>query len=123
MPAGWITGLRGVDLGMTDVAAAKRFFTEIWRLEPVAERDGSVYLRGSGGYHHVLALHPRPAPALLCVNLAAADRAAVDAVHHRVKRSGASSIQAPAPVSEPGGGYAFSFADPEGRVVRVIADE
>jgi catechol 2,3-dioxygenase len=123
MPAGLITGLRGVDLGVTDVAAASRFFTEIWRLAPVAERDGSAYLRGSGGYHHILALHPRPASALLCINLAAADRAAVDALHERVKRTGASSIQGPAPVSEPGGGYAFSFADPEGRVVRVIADD
>jgi catechol 2,3-dioxygenase len=38
MPAGWITGLRGVDLGTPDVAASARFYTEVWRLDRVAER-------------------------------------------------------------------------------------
>ena len=75
MPAELITGLRGVDLGVTDVAAQARFYTEVWRLAVVAERNGSVYLRGSGDYHHILALHPRAEPRLLCINLAAADRA------------------------------------------------
>jgi catechol 2,3-dioxygenase len=123
MPAGWITGLQGVDLGLTDVAAARRFYEDVWRLSPVAERKGSVYLRGSGAYHHILALHPRSRPELLRINLAAADRAAVDAVHAAVQRAGAASVEAPAPVAEPGGGYAFSFADPEGRLVRVIAGD
>jgi catechol 2,3-dioxygenase len=108
---------------MPDVAAGARFFTEVWRLERVAERAGSVYLRGSGGHHHILALHPRPQPALLCLSLAAADRAAVDALHRRVARIGVAAVQAPAAVDEPGGGYAFSFADPEGRVLRVIAGD
>jgi catechol 2,3-dioxygenase-like lactoylglutathione lyase family enzyme len=123
MPAGWITGLRGVDLGLADVAAAARFFTDVWRLKPVAERNGSVYLRGSSGYHHILALHPRPRPELLCINLAAADRATVDALHARVSQAGVAAIEPPAAVGEPGGGYAFSFADPEGRVLRVIAGD
>ena len=54
-----VTGLRGVDLGVRDVAAQVRFYTEVWRLAVVAERGGSVYLRGSGAYCHVLSLHPR----------------------------------------------------------------
>ena len=123
MPAGWITGLRGVDLGLADVAAGARFFTDVWHLMPVAERNGSVYLRGTSGYHHVLALHPRPRPELLCINLAAADRATVDALHARVAQAGVPAIEPPAAVSEPGGGYAFSFADPEGRVLRIIAGD
>ena len=122
MPAGWITGLRGVDLGLPDVAAAARFFTEVWRLATVAERGGSVYLRGSGAHHHILALHPRPQPALLRLDLAAADRAAVDTLHERVARMGVAATP-PATVDEPGGGHAFSFADPEGRVLRVIAGD
>ena len=106
---------------MTDVAAGARFYTDVWRLTPVAERNGSVYLRGSGGYHHILALHPRPKPSLLCINLEARDRAAVDALHASVARAGVPAIEPPAAVNEPGGGYAFSFADPEGRVLRIIA--
>ena len=118
-----VAGLRGVDLGVTDVAAHARFYADVWKLAVVAERNGSVYLRGSGAYHHILALHPRPQPALLCVNLAAADRDAVDRLHAQIAQMGVAALRPPAPVDEPGGGYAFSFADPEGRVLRVIAGD
>jgi catechol 2,3-dioxygenase len=118
-----ITGLRGVDLGVSDVAAQVRFYTEVWRLSVVAERNGSVYLRGSGAYHHILALHPRAEPRLLCINLAAKDRAAVDALHARVAAAGAAQVESPAPVDEPGGGYGFGFVDPQGFVARVIAGD
>ena len=118
-----ITGLRGVDLGVRDVAAQARFYTEVWRLSIVAESNGSVYLRGSGDYHHILALHPRTEPRLLCINLAAADRAAVDRLHAQVSDAGAPQIDPPATLAEPGGGYGFCFVDPEGFVVRVIAGD
>lgn len=118
-----VSGLRGVDLGVPDVAAHARFYTGVWGLAVVAERGGSVYLRGSGPYHHILALHPREQPALLCINLEAADRAGVDALHARVSAAGAREVDAPAPVAEPGGGYGFCFIDPEGRVVRVVAED
>ncbi len=118
-----LTGVRGVDLAVRDVAAAARFYTDVWRLSIVAEHGGSVYLRGSGAYHHILALHPRAEPALLSINLAAVDRAAVDALHARVTAAGAPKVDAPAPVAEPGGGYGFAFLDLEGRAVRVIAGD
>ena len=118
-----VTGLRGVDLGVPDVAAHARFYTEVWRLSVAAERDGSVYLRGTGAYHHIPALHPRDKPGLLCINLAAASRADVDRLHLRAKEAGASRIDPPAAIGEPGGGYGFIFADPDGRVVRVIAGD
>ena len=118
-----VTGLRSVDLGVTDVAAHARFYTDTWRLTSVAERDGSIYLRGTGAYHHILALHPRDQPSLLCINLAAANGEAVDALHARVTAAGAPQVDAPAAVKEPGGGYGFAFTDPEGRVMRVIAGD
>ena len=123
MPAGLITGLRGVDLGVPDAAAHARFYTAVWRLSVAAERNGSVYLRGTGGYHHILALHPREKPGLLCINLAAAGKEAVDALHARVTAAGAPQCDAPGPLTEPGGGYGFAFLDPEGRTVRVIAGD
>jgi catechol-2,3-dioxygenase len=118
-----VTGLRGVDLGVPDVAAHARFYTEVWRLSVAAEYNGSVYLRGTGAYHHILGLHPRDKPAMLCINLAAASRADVDRLHLRAKAAGAPQIDAPAAIREPGGGYGFVFCDPEGRVIRVIADD
>jgi catechol-2,3-dioxygenase len=117
------TGLIGADLGVRDVAAAARFFGGIWNLSIVAEERGSVYLRGTGPHHHVLGLHPRPAAELLRVNLSASGRADVDALHARVAAAGPAAIEAPAEVREPGGGYAFAFRDPDGRVVRVLAGE
>ncbi len=123
MPAGMITGLRGVDLGVPDVAAHARFYTDTWRLSVAAEHNGSVYLRGSGAYCHILALHPRARPELLCINLAAADRKSVERLHARVIAAGALRTQAPAPIAEPGGGYGFAFTDPDGRQLRVIAQD
>lgn len=123
MPAGMITGLRGVGLGVPDVAAQARFFAEVWRLSVVAERNGSVYLRGSGAYHHIVALHPRAEPGLLCIDLAAKDRAAVDRLHASVAAAGAAQVEPPAAVEEPGGGYGFGFVDPQGFVARVIAGD
>ena len=117
-----VTGIRGVDLGVRDVAAAARFFTDVWRLSPVAEKNGAVYLRGSGAHPHILSLHPRAQSGLLCVNLAAATRGDVDKLHAMASAAGAAQIEAPAEITEPGGGYGFGFIDPEGRVVRVIAD-
>jgi len=118
-----VAGLRGVDLGVPDVAAHARFFTRVWNLAVVAERNGSVYLRGAGAIHHILALHPREHAQLLCVNLAAADRDAIDRLHARARNAGARLVDAPAAVNEPGGGYGFAFSDLEGRVLRVIADD
>ena len=118
-----LSGLRGVDLGVPDVAAHARFYTEVWRLSRIAEHAGSVYLRGTGAYHHILALHPRPSPELLGITLAADGRGGVDALHERARSAGAAAIDAPSEVREPGGGYAFSFLDPEGRSVRVIAGD
>ncbi len=121
MPAGLITELRGVDLGVPDVATHARFYTGVWRLTVADERHGSVYLRGTGAAHHVLALHPSPEPRLLSINLCAADRVAVDRLHAGVRAAGAPQVDAPADVAEPGGGYGFGFVDPQGHVVRVVA--
>ena len=117
------TGVHSAEIGVRDVQACARFYTEAWRLEPVAARDGSVYLRGSGDYHYILALHPRSQAQLLRLSLAAASRADVDALHLRAQRQGAVALEAPAEVHEPGGGYAFAFRDPEGRAIRVIAGD
>jgi catechol 2,3-dioxygenase len=115
-----LLGLRSVELGVTDVAAAARFYTEIWGLAPVATQDGAVYLRGSGAPHHVVTLHRRATPELLGVTFNATSREAVDGLYARVERT---AIGTPAPIAEPGGGYGFAFADPEGRIFRAIAGD
>ncbi len=80
-----VNALRSVDLGVTDVAANAEFYSTIWRLEQVASENGSVYLRGTGPAHHILALHEARAPAILKVTFQASDRQTVDALHARAK--------------------------------------
>jgi len=123
-PAGAaVDGLRSVDLGVTDLKSRTRFFTDVWRLAPVAEHPGSVYLRGTGAYHHVLALHARPRAEMLRLDLTAPDKAAVNALQAGLKKSGIGEIEKPAPITEPGGGYGFAFKDPEGRTVRILTGD
>jgi catechol-2,3-dioxygenase len=118
-----VTALRSIDLGIPDVEANTRFYSDVWALDPVAVEGGSVYLRASGAYHHVLALHPHPRAELLCVNLTAEDKAGVDGLYQKAKAFGVAEIDAPAPISEPGGGYGFSLRDREGRVLRILSDD
>lgn len=119
-----ILALHSVDLGVADLAAATAFFTGVWGLAPVAG-DGSgesVYLRGTGPFHHILALHTRPQAEVLRINLLAADRAAVDALHDRAAAAGVADRTAPAALDQPGGGYGFAFRDGEGRNIAVVSD-
>ena len=117
-----ITGLRSVDLGVPHLETNEKFYTEVWGLAPVARTTGSVYFRGTHGYHHILGLHARPAVDLLRVDLTAASRTDVDALHGALDAAGVPEIEAPAAIAEPGGGYGFTFKDPDGRAIRIIAD-
>lgn len=123
MKTGLVTGLRSIELGVTDVGAQRKFYTGLWNLAVAAEADDSVYLRGTGAAHHILALHPRERTELISFTLTAASRANVDLLAGRVKAAGMTVQSEPAQVVEPGGGYAFTFLDPEGRRVRVIAGD
>ncbi len=81
MNSGKVTAVRSVTLGVADLAASKSFYTDIWGLTPVAEQAGTVYLRGTGPYHHVLALKAHPHPQVLGLDLLADDRDAIAALH------------------------------------------
>ena len=115
--------VRSVDLGVPDPKVSAAFYTDAWGLSTAAEQGSSIYLRATGPFHHVIALHKRPAPALLRINLTARDRAALEALHATVKAAGVREIEAPAAIGEPGGGYGFTFKDPEGRIVRILTGD
>lgn len=118
-----VSGLRSVELGVTDVAAHEKFYIDVWQLALVERKDGASYLRGTGAEHHVLALHPHPRTELLSITLSALSRADVEALATRLRANRVNALTAPAPMHEPGGGYGISFRDPEGRVFRVIAED
>jgi catechol 2,3-dioxygenase-like lactoylglutathione lyase family enzyme len=116
-----VNGVKSIDFGVSDLKAAAKFYTEIWNLTPVADGKDAIYLRGTGAEHHILGLHQRGKGELLRINLSAAGEVEVDALHSAVKAAGLKDIEAPTAIREPGGGYGFSFLDPEGRTVRIIA--
>ncbi len=123
MSAAKITAVRSVSLGVPDLAASRKFYTEIWGVTPVTERDDAVYLRGTGAYHHILALHAHDKPQVLGLDLLADDRASVDALRTAVAASSATQVTAAGLRDEPGGGYGFSFVDPDGRHVAILTGD
>jgi len=120
---GRVDGLRSVDLGVTDLKSRARFYTDIWCLAPVVEHPGSVYLRGTSAYHHVLGLHARPRAELLRIDFTAPGKAEINAIHASLKKAGLAELEKPGAINEPGGGYGFAFKDPEGRTMRVITGD
>lgn len=121
MPHPSVNAVRSVDFGVTDVTARSRFYSEVWGLAPTETRGGSVYLRGTSAFDHIVALHERPKAELLRIEMTAPDKAAVDGLHARLKAAGVTEIEAPAAIREPGGGYGFAFKDPEGRNLRILS--
>src|SRR5215469_5745565 len=122
MSSGKVTAVRSVTLGVPDLAASKAFYTGIWGLTPALERADTVYLRGTGPYHHVLVLTAHVKPQVLELDLLADDRGAVDALPRQVSGTAVAHITAPARRDAPGGGYGFSFVDPDGRRVNVMTE-
>ena len=123
MSSGKVTAVRSITLGVPDLASSKEFYTGIWGLTPVLERGDALYLRGTGPYHHVLALVAHDKPQVLELDLLADDRAAIDALHQQVGGSEVTQLTTPALRDAPGGGYGFSFVDPDGRRVNIITED
>ncbi|MBL8380305.1 MAG: VOC family protein [Burkholderiales bacterium] len=112
--------MQSVAMGVPDVAAAERFYTDIWRLSVAARTPTTVYLRGTGAAHHIVSLTAAQAPELLALTLGAPSREAIDALAAAVPRHGGTVLAAPAESADPAGGYGLALRDPEGRILRVV---
>jgi catechol 2,3-dioxygenase len=53
-----VRGVRSVEIEMSDPARAAEFYGKTWNLTEVARSNGSYWFRGTGTYHHILAIHP-----------------------------------------------------------------
>ena len=120
MPGFPVTALRSVDLDVPDLAAAERFYTEVWGLAVASRAGAAVYLHATADDHHVLALHAADSPALRSITFRAATLGDLNAVAVRVAGAGGRLTQPPAPVTWAGGGIGLVFADPRGRTLRVV---
>ena len=122
MSEAMVTGLRSIDYIVTDVAISARFYENCWGLAPVAQEGGVQYMRATGAEHHIITLHEGPTAGVKCVNFAAAGREAVDGLYDKLSGFGAVIDSAPAFLSKPGGGYGFSFSDPDGLSYAISSD-
>lgn len=117
-----VTGLRSAELAVPDLDAAERFYTATWGLFPAAREAGRLWLRATGGDHHVLRLE-QGAPAIRSVTFRARDAAALGAVLKSAAAEGAAVLAAPAQLDEPGAGIGATLRTPEGFVLRVVAGD
>ncbi|MDP9606216.1 VOC family protein [Variovorax sp. NFACC27] len=122
MSSPWIQGLRSVALEVPDLAQAEAFYTGTWRLEVAHRGDSVLYLRGTGGDGHLLALHQgTEVPRIRQVTLRARSREALDAVAARVVAAGGTLLAPPHELTrDPAGGVGLKFRDPHGRIFQVV---
>ncbi|SLN60162.1 Manganese-dependent 2,3-dihydroxybiphenyl 1,2-dioxygenase [Aquimixticola soesokkakensis] len=114
-----VDGLRSVHLVVPDLAAALRFYTEVWGLIDVATQDGTHYLRGIGEDAYLVALSAGPQAAIAEVTWHADPAADLAALHARMIAAGAAPDQPVGPRRDFGGGTGFSVFDPAGRRIGV----
>lgn len=114
--------LVSVELGVPDLEAALDFYVNTWNLALVTRNERTAWLRGTGAFHHIVSLTQSEAPMLLAVTLGAASREAVAAAAAAVPAHGGTLLRAPGPMEGPAGGYGLVLRDPQGRIVRVVAE-
>ena len=115
-----VRGVRSVEIDMSRPERAAEFYGKVWNLTEVERRNGSIYFRGTGRCHHILAIHDAPKGfAIRRLTFDAANKDIVHALHKAVVGAGCQSDE-PHALKSPGGGYGFGFADPEGRNLAVV---
>jgi catechol 2,3-dioxygenase-like lactoylglutathione lyase family enzyme len=118
-----ISGLRSIELGVTDMERSTRFYCANWGLQQVSAEEGVRYFRADGAEHHVLCLRQQSAAKLLGITLAAANPAAVDALYAQARECGVTVAREPGPLPHPaGGGYGLALTGPEALMVTVSCD-
>ena len=122
MSSPWIAGVRSVALNMPDLAAAERFYTQVWNLDVAHRTDNAIYLRGSGSDEYLLALHQGgELPQIRHVSLRARSEAALAEIAARVSAAGGDIVQAAHPLTrDPAGGLGLKIRDPHGRVFQIV---
>ena len=80
-----VRAVRSVDIDMSQPERAAAFYKSVWNLTEVERRDGSIYFRGTGRFHHILAVHPAPKGfAIRSMTFDAANKDIVHALHKKV---------------------------------------
>lgn len=118
-----VTEIRYVGYAVTDFAAERSFYRDVWGLREVGEYDGMAYFAAEGhAEHHVVRLRAADEKRIDVIALATDNRADVDALHQKVIDAGCKVIFAPRDLTAPGGGYGFRFFSPDGLPFEISSD-
>lgn len=115
-----VRAVRAVEFGVTDLATAARFFTDVWHLTPVSSTADAVDLRGTAAFHHILTLRRAPHAGVIRIVLDAGDRATIEGLFEQVRGVGGTVDGPPRALASSGAGYGFGCKDPEGRSFAVV---
>src|SRR5687768_11051018 len=89
-----VRGVRSVDVEMSQPERAAAFYSKVWNLAEVGRRNGSIYFRGTGPCHHILAIHSAPNGfAIRRLTFDAANKDIVHALHKAVAAAGCKTEQ------------------------------
>jgi len=116
-----VTALESVTLGTPDLRAAKTFYEDTWALDPVLETETSVFLRGTGAFHHIVRLVSSDRAEIVSVSLSAETKDNVDSLHEYLSAPDVGYLQDPQAENFEGGGYGFHFKDTEGRNIQIVS--
>lgn len=114
--------LRSVELRTPAADESADFYENVWGLRTVERGDEGAWLRGTGDQHHVLQLTRAERNGLGRISFAVGTPAEVDEAARRLAGRGIELIAGPGATGNVGGGYGLAFADPEGRIVELVAD-
>lgn len=119
-----ITGLRGIELDVIDLARSLDFYTRVWGLATVGDVvEGECCLRASGSEHHVVSLRQSNVARMGGISFAVDNREAVDFFYRKAQVSGVSILKAPCELpADKGGGYGVCLEGPEGLRLTISAD-
>ena len=124
MSSSLVSALRSIAIGVLDLAQAEHFYATTWHLSVAARTDDSVYLRGTGASHHILALHRSDVPDVRFVTFQVASSHDLDAIQAAIPLHGGTIVKEKSAVTEPGGGISVVARDPQGRILHfVFGDE
>jgi catechol 2,3-dioxygenase-like lactoylglutathione lyase family enzyme len=118
-----VTDIRFVAYGVPGLEAERAFYRDKWGLVDAGEHSGLAYFAAQGsGESCVVRLRATPSRRVDVIELRAATRADVDALHGQVLAAGCREIFAPRELPGPFGGYGFRFFSPDGLPFGISSD-
>lgn len=118
-----VSEIRFVGYAVPDLAAERRFYSDVWGLTEVPSDDGMAYFAAAGtAEKYVVRLRQDETQRVDIIGWAADTRSDVDALFEQVREAGGRIIAEPQQLATLGGGYGFRFFDPDGHETQISAD-